>query len=190
MVVRVGVDYDGVLADTQGFVIEFLEAEYGVELTRDDFAWRNGRPAIDADLETGGSFEAFASDPDLVAELDPLPGARDALWRLASEPEFEVWLASHRPEAVHGAIERWLERNDLPELEIHTAIPEEKARASPSLDVLIDDYHGHADAAARNGALGVHLTAAWESGEPAHRDTVAAATWEDAVAAVVDRSSG
>jgi len=191
MVVRIGIDYDGVLADTQGFVLDLLGDEYDAHLTREDFAWRDGRPSLDADLDVGGSsgFEEFAADRDLVAELDPLPGTRDALWRLANAPEFEVRLATHRPRTVHDAIERWLDDNDLPRLELPASVPDEKARTSPPLDVLVDDYHGHADGAARNGLLGVHLTAAWESGDPSLPETVQASTWDDAVTAILDHST-
>jgi uncharacterized HAD superfamily protein len=185
--VRIGLDYDGVLADTQGFVVELMREAYDVDIARENFTW-DGRPTIDAslDVETDGSFEEFAATPEYVAELDPLPGVRDALRRLAAEPEVELYLATHRPPDVHDAIDRWLERNDLPRLARPEAVPDEKARTTPALDVLVDDYHGHADAASRRGLLGVHLTAAWESGKPAHDRTVRASTWADVVAAIVD----
>lgn len=190
MTMHVGVDYDGVIADTQGFVIDFVQREFGVELTREDFGWTDGRPALDVDLgvDVGGDFETFAASPDYVAELEPLPGTSRALWCLAEDDRFEVSLATHRPPPVHDAIKRWLERNDLPPLTVLEAVPEVKAQTSPSLDVLVDDYHGHIDAAAQNGLLGVHLTAAWESGELTREHAVAATTWDDAVAAILDHT--
>lgn len=190
MAVRIGVDFDGVLADTQGFVIRFVREQYDVDLARGDFGWRDGRPAIEADLgvEVDGGFQEFASNPEYVAELDPLPGARDALWSLVADPRFDVSLASHRPPAVHDAIERWLADSDLPALHIPPSVPEAKATATPSLDVLVDDYHGHVDLAAREGLLGVHLTTAWESGEPGHPAAVRATTWDEALAAIVDHA--
>lgn len=188
MTTHVGVDYDGVVADTQGFVIDFVQREFGVELALEDFGWTDGRPALDVDLgvEVGGGFDAFAADPDYVAELEPLPGASSALWRLAEDDRFEVSLATHRPPAVQDAIKRWLERNDLPLLNIPDTVPEVKALTSPSLDVLVDDYHGHVDTAAQNGLLGVHLTAAWKSGEPTGDQAVATTTWDEAVAAILE----
>lgn len=188
MTVRVGVDYDGVLADTQGFVVRFVREQLDVEITRADMAWVDGRPGIDPDLglESGQGYREFASNPEYVAALEPLEGVRSALWDLAADDRFELHLATHRPEAVHDAIEEWLAANELPSLAMPEDVPEPKAATSPPLDVLIDDYHGHADAAARNGLLGVHLTAAWESGDPRHPETVSATSWAEVLDAIVD----
>lgn len=183
---RIGVDYDGVIADTQGFAIRYMNDHLDLDLTRADFAWRNGRPTIDLDrdLEVDGGFEDFVADTDLIAELDPVDGVEEALWRLSDDPKFTPVVATHRPGSVHGAIEQWLADYDLPPIEVLAGIPEEKAQTTPSLDVLVDDYHGHADAATRRGLLGVHLTVAWTSGDPTLPGTVSAQTWDEVLAAI------
>lgn len=190
MTVRIGVDYDGVVADTQGFVIRFMREHFDVELARTDFGWVDGRLGIDRDLgvQTGEGYREFAANPAYLPEIEPIAGAADALRQLADRDNVTLHLATHRPEAVHEAIDGWLATHDFPPMEVPAPVPDDKARTSPSLDVLIDDYHGHVDAASRNGIVGVHLTTAWTSGEPTHPASIQAATWAEVLDAIEERT--
>lgn len=190
MTVRIGLDFDGVVANTMAFTETLFREQHGVELSQSDFEWDGGRnPPVDtdADIDLRETFADIIGNPAYVAQIPPVEGAADALSRLDSHPDVELVLATHRPAEIHGAIERWLVANDFPTVTTPGDVPDRKVDLSPSLDVLVDDYHGHAAAAAENGALGVHLTAAWESGDATHPDAVTAPAWNTAVEAVLDR---
>jgi len=189
MTVRIGIDFDGVVADTMRFTGTLLREQHGTEISQVDFDWDGGRnPPVDtdADVDFRSVFEDIIADPAYVAQIPPVPGAADALTRLHEQEDVELVLATHRPTEIHGAIQRWLVANGFPAFET-THVPDEKVALSPALDVLVDDYHGHADAAAEDGSLGIHLTAAWESGDATHPDAVTAPSWNIAVEAVCER---
>ena len=111
-VMLIGVDIDDVIADTERVVRQHLNARYGLRLRRED--------VTDFSLEklaglSPGDVQAFLEDfhrSGGYRSMAPIPGAREALTRLAAR--HRIVLVTARPEETRPDTEAWLAEHGIP----------------------------------------------------------------------------
>jgi len=132
-------DVDGKLCDNTPRLIEYVEAECGVALSREEITeWSFSIPGTDVDI---GDLLHRAIDerPEwFLLGMEPIDGAAEAA-RWLSQQGHTVRIATHRPAESHPITAQWLDEHDVPHDEIIDDVPQNKGRLAG--DVLIDDYH-------------------------------------------------
>lgn len=136
---RLGIDIDGVVAEQNKPVIEYINATYGLSLTAADVRERN--PLFDGLDRTYVEYmreaEAAAPDPETYyTQMELIPGAKHALERLATQ--YELVVITHRPEHALEPTKQWLDSHEVPYDEFVFDVPSNKAEVN--VDLLIDDY--------------------------------------------------
>jgi len=132
-------DVDGTLCDNTPRLIEYIEAECGVALTRESITeWSFSIPGTD--LGVGEIIHrALDERPEwFLLGMDPIDGAAEAA-RWLSQQGHTVKIATHRPAESHPITAQWLDEHDVPHDEIIDEVPQNKGRLTG--DLLIDDYH-------------------------------------------------
>jgi phosphoglycolate phosphatase-like HAD superfamily hydrolase len=132
-------DVDGTLCDNTPRLIEYVEAECGVELTREQITeWSFSIPGTDVDI---GDLLHRAIDerPEwFLLGMEPIDGAAEAA-RWLRQQGHTVRIATHRPAESHPITAQWLDEHDVPHDEVIDDVPQNKGRLAG--DILIDDYH-------------------------------------------------
>ncbi|MFT4946415.1 MAG: putative HAD superfamily protein [Natronomonas sp.] len=138
---RILVDVDGTLCHNLPRLCEFVELEYGVEITREEITdWSFQFEEAGVGIEEVIT-RLFEERPEwFLADLDPVPGAGVALDALA-DAGHEIQIATHRPAETHHLTQRWLDEQGMYYDGYVADVPATKAEVSG--DVLIDDFHGH-----------------------------------------------
>lgn len=173
---RILVDVDGTICDNLPRACEFVEVEYGIDLSPADVTeW--SYQVDGAGIPLADVFDQLLTDrPEwYLSDLEPIDGARRALRTLSSEG-YEVWIVTHRPSETHDLTRRWLSDVGITYDQFVEDVPSNKA-AVPG-DVLVDDFHGHVQDAALAGIVGVLLDRPYNT-VPAHNLAVLADGWED-----------
>jgi len=132
-------DVDGTLCDNVPRLIEYINAECGVELTRDGITeWSFSIPGTD--LGVGELIERALDDrPEwFLLGMEPIDGAAEAA-RWFAEQGHTVRIATHRPADSHPLTFQWLDEHDIPHDGIIQEVPQDKGRLDG--DLLVDDYH-------------------------------------------------
>jgi len=167
-------DVDGTLCDNVPQLVEYIDDECGVELTRDAITeWSFSIPGTDLDI---GDIIRRALDerPEwFLLGMEPIAGAAEAA-RWLDRQGHTVRIATHRPPESHPLTAQWLNEHDIPHDELIEEVPQNKGRLDG--DLLIDDYHinvGNALAAGKAGRLFVQPY----SDPTACSEAVVAETW-------------
>jgi len=145
-------DVDGTLCDNTPRLIEYINAECGVELTREAITeWSFSIPGTD--LQIGELIERALDDrPEwFLLGMKPIDGAAEAAQWL-SEQGHTVRIATHRPPESHPLTAQWLDEHDVPHDSIIEEVPQNKGRLDG--DLLIDDYHINVKNAVTAGKAG------------------------------------
>ena len=173
---RILVDVDGTLCWNLPRLCEFVELEYGIEVTRDEitdwsFHFEEAGVGIEAVIERlfDERSEWFLSD------LDPVPGARAALDRLAAAG-YEIQIVTHRPAETHHLTQQWLDNQGMYYDGYVENVPENKAEVVG--DVLVDDFHGHVADAVAAGMDGVLFDRPYTE-RVDHERALRVSTWAD-----------
>ncbi|HUB92842.1 MAG TPA: hypothetical protein VL945_02675 [Candidatus Saccharimonadales bacterium] len=152
-----GIDVDGVLADTVSGFLRETEARFGIKKVKEDItkysAWDLfGMSKKDFDemfrLVWENPEELGIEDRDIPAILDNLHG------------KFRIYITT----AAAGSRERiewWLNENRIPyDRLLHFTANAEKHKA-PDVDIYIDDYYGVVENAIACGKTGIMLRQPW-----------------------------
>ena len=173
---RILVDVDGTLCFNLPRLCEFLEVEYGIEITREeitDWSFQFEEAGIGIDEVIAQLFEEY---PEwFLSDLDPVPGASQALDSLAAAGH-EIQIVTHRPPETHHLTRQWLDEQGMYYDGYVADVPANKAEVPG--DVLIDDFHGHVADAVDAGMRGLLFDRPYT--EPVgHERMVRVSTWTD-----------
>lgn len=171
---RIAVDVDGVLADRVAAILEYLESAYDVSLTkREVTGWDVTVPA------TGKRFPEFfaETDPDRdhVVDIDPVPGAVEAMRALARDHELVI--ATYRAPAARAATIEWLERHDIPYHEYARDVGHRKRAVAA--DLLVDDSPDTAREYARHHDRAILFDQPWNRDADLPANVDRADSWPD-----------
>jgi len=172
-------DVDGTLCDNTPRLIEYIEAETGVGLSREAITeWSFQVPGTEVHI---GELIGRAIDerPEwFLLGMDPIDGAAEAA-RWIADQGHTVKIATHRPADSHPVTEQWLAEYDIPYDTIIDKVPQNKGRLDG--DLLIDDYHVNvANALAAGKAAGLFVQP--YSDPTACKNAVVADEWESMLA--------
>lgn len=132
-------DVDGTLCDNTPRLIEYVEAECGVELSRGEITeWSFEIPGTDLDI-SDLLHRAIDERPEwFLLGMEPISGAVEAA-RWLDQQGHTVRIATHRPAESHPITAQWLDEHGVPYDEVVEEVPRNKGRLDG--DILIDDYH-------------------------------------------------
>jgi 5'(3')-deoxyribonucleotidase len=94
---RIGLDFDGTIADITWAKIRYARDAFGVELLPEQTARATGIPVLGA--ERYEQLVDAVHGSDLSLQMPPMPGALEAIERLASTHELYIVTARTDPEA-------------------------------------------------------------------------------------------
>ena len=167
-------DVDGTICDNTPRLIEYIDAECGVELSRESITeWSFSVPGTD--LHIGELIQqALDERPEwFLLGMEPIDGAAAAA-RWLDQQGHTVRIATHRPADSHPITAQWLEEHDIPYDELVEEVPQNKGRLDG--DMLIDDYHVNVQNALAAGMAGGLFVQPYS--DPDHcSGAVAAETW-------------
>jgi uncharacterized HAD superfamily protein len=154
---RIGIDFDGTLADSIGAAAQFLEEFDGIVLEAHERRWPPGRLRLGAER-----FNSMIEDDRFFERLDFVPGAEAAVRALLGRAD--VFLVTARTEAQTEPVRRWLETRDLSLSGFASTSYEQKTEAcrALALDVHFDDMIAHTqDLSRETGTVLALLAAPW-----------------------------
>lgn len=139
---RLGIDMDGVLANTVPSVLERIEREYGPHgATKEDVTeWSHSVEAGGKEIHLGTEILEGHKRKDDLMSIEPKRGAKDGL-RALRDMGYELVVVTDRPsnEDTVGWSKGWLRKNGLPYDKFHSTA--ETRKTSVGVDVLVDDHH-------------------------------------------------
>jgi 5'(3')-deoxyribonucleotidase len=136
--VRIGIDFDGVLADVVRAKIAFALERFGVTLEPHE-TWRaDAIERIGFERYNGMLRDLFGTARTL--DIAPIAGALEVSNRLAEQHELIVLTA--RTDEERGPAEAWIRQHEVPISRfIHTSRePKPPVCAALGIDVLLDDW--------------------------------------------------
>ena len=167
-------DVDGTLCDNVPRLVEYINAECGVELTRESITeWSFSVPGTD--LGVDDLIERALEDrPEwFLLGMEPIDGAAEAAQWFA-EQGHTVKIATHRPPDSHPLTVQWLDEHDIPHDGVIEDVPQNKGRLDG--DLLVDDYHINVRNALAAGMAGGLFVQPY-SDPSVCTDAVTAETW-------------
>ncbi|MXR51754.1 hypothetical protein GRX03_09075 [Halovenus sp. WSH3] len=173
---RLLVDVDGTLCRNMPRLCEYLELEYGLDVTPAEITdWSYQFESVGLGISEVIT-ELFERRPEwFLADLDPVSGSEAALETL-SDAGYEIWIVTHRPSDTHDLTREWLAEQGMTYDHYVSDVPESKAEVSG--DVLIDDYHGNVTDAVRAGMTGLAFDRPYTE-RIDHDRAYRVQTWED-----------
>lgn len=179
------IDIDNVIAATDAVLREAIRiiSKDRVQLDYDDIVnfdyWRcqdkNGQSISRHEWDAA---HLFFSSTELVSQVEPLPGAVDALWKLSKYADLHL-VTSRIPAARRATVE-WVERMSLPTHSLHFAFHREKHKFFQALDAAIEDDYDQGVAFTTNlQAKSVLLKHPWNATRQPQKGLVWANDWND-----------
>jgi uncharacterized HAD superfamily protein len=104
---RIGIDIDGVIADSQPVIIKKLNDHFGSRYTLEDFVNFNPIKMFGMDRQQLDSF-IMEREQEIIEEALPIPGAAETVSDLAQN--YGVYLISARTPIHTQRTEAWLDR--------------------------------------------------------------------------------
>lgn len=141
-------DIDGVIAASQEHTLSLAEQEHGADGDLNQMnSWND-----DVDGTQFSMYELikhyYDTKPrDYLLNMPTFPGVKESLETL--QRHNTVKIVTHRPPEHNDLTVEWLQNNNIPFDEFVYDVPENKADVGG--DVLIDDYYGNINDAARSG---------------------------------------
>ena len=161
---RLGIDVDGVLADTVPSVLERMEEKYGPhDDTKSDVTEWGHKVEVDGEpVLLGPEIVEGHRVKDHVMSIQPKEGARDGLDTLRGMG-YEIVIVTNRPsdEDTVRWTKSWLEENSLPYDRFHSTA--ETKKTAVDVDVLIDDHDRNVAEFLRDGRPAVLFDQPWNS---------------------------
>lgn len=130
---RIGLDFDGTIADITWAKIRYARDAFAVELTPEQTSRPSGEPVLGR--ERYDDLVRAVHGSKLALEMPPMPGALDVIGRLAANHELVVVTARLDHEAALAR--EWLEMHDVPVDDLVHTSRGSKADACRALDIRI-----------------------------------------------------
>jgi uncharacterized HAD superfamily protein len=108
---RIGIDIDGVLADTPNHLVKECKKRYGIEFKVEDIAQHAVEKVIPG-LTEAMVIELF-TDPDFYEDIPLIEGTKEALRYLRDSGDVIIYLVTSRPYNTIPVTMKWLEKNKL-----------------------------------------------------------------------------
>ncbi|MDA0351838.1 MAG: hypothetical protein O3A10_06470 [Chloroflexi bacterium] len=159
---RIGIDFDGTLADSIGAAARYLRDLEGIELEPEEMRWPPGRERIGAKR-----FAAMIKDPRFFQRLEFVPGAEATMRTLGRDADLYI-VTARTPEQAEP-VERWLQHHELEVNGVATTSYESKVAACRKLqlDLHLDDMLAHtADLMHETETVLALLAAPWNDLRP------------------------
>ncbi len=134
---RIGLDFDGTIADASGGKMRYAAERWGVTLTRAQTMRPGAIPLLGRERYEQMIGDLFGSA--LTEEMEPMPGALDALRRLGAEHDLYVVTARLDHEVAFAT--QWLETHGVGIRELRNSARGRKAApcAALQLAVMLED---------------------------------------------------
>lgn len=165
--VRLGIDLDGVVADFDGGWTLRYAAEFGVDPRVSQPGWdRLHQQTHFADM---AAFWDWAYECRLFRHLEPIPGALDALAKLAGDGH-QIVIISSKPDRMIPDTLHWISEHQLPTREIHFREDKHQVHCDAYLDdspVVLPRLVSH-----RPEALVCRMVAPWNQPVPGTVDVL------------------
>ncbi len=110
---RLYVDLDDVLCQTARAFLGLLKRRYGRSLELEDLTEFDLGRTLGLEPDALDAFLAEVHAPEVMGELDPVPGALETL-RSWDRQGWEIVVVTGRPLTVRDLSEAWLERHEVP----------------------------------------------------------------------------
>jgi uncharacterized HAD superfamily protein len=110
---RIYVDLDDVLSETARAFVALLEKHFDKTVPFDSMTSFDLARSFDLDAKELEQFWHLAHAPEALLELQPIEGARDALYQFTSMG-YEIDVITGRPPFTAPATMEWLEKNHFP----------------------------------------------------------------------------
>lgn len=149
--VSIAVDVDGTLSEHDEQLCQLLSEDYDVDIYSEDLReW--GQPLSKIDHDWGSAIEKYWEHPQFIPEMDPIPGAIEAVqtWH---DKGARIIIATHRPDVACPRTKEWLETHEVPYDEFICGASWDKSEANG--DILIDDAPHNMHAVADAGQHGI-----------------------------------
>jgi uncharacterized HAD superfamily protein len=155
---RIGLDFDGTIADSASAKIRYAGERWGVDLTPAQTMRPGAVPLLGRERYDAMVADVFGSE--LSLEMEPMPGALEALSRLGAE--HELYVVTARLDHEVGLAARWLSRHGIEVRAIrHTSRgPKDDACRTLGVAVHLDDSPGELVRLAEGGLCAEGLCAA------------------------------
>jgi len=177
---RILIDVDGTICNNLPRGLEYVEDEYGIEVSPDDITeWEYQFDELGITLTDVFDYLMEERAEWYMQDLRPIESARNALDVLSSEG-YEIWIVTHRHPETHHLTQQWLDEHNFTYDRYVSDVPASKSDVPG--DVLIDDFHGHVHDAAEADMYGVLLDRPYNRLMD-HKRSFVATNWED----IVDR---
>lgn len=163
---RIGLDFDGTLADTVGAAEAYLREVEGIVLAPHELTWPPGIKQLGSER-----FGQMLADDQFIEQLEFVPGALGVARSLMADAD--LFLVTARHEWQTEPVRLWLERSGLHFDGVVSTSYESKAGACRELrlDVHFDDMLSHtADVMEQTDTILALLSAPWNDLSPAIGD--------------------
>lgn len=163
---RIGIDFDGTLADSIGAAARYLEDLHGIVLESHERSWPPGLRRIGRER-----FDSMIVDDEFFDRLEFVSGAESVMRELVETAD--VFLVTARTERETEPVSRWLEARNLQLSGIASTsyYPKTAACRGLRIDVHFDDMLAHtADLTRETGTVLALLAAPWNDLQPTDGD--------------------
>lgn len=161
---KLGIDVDGVLANTVPSVLERMETKYGPhDDTKEDVTEWGHSVCIDGkDILLGPEIVEGHGVERHLKSIEPKRGAKDGL-RTLRERGYEVVIVTNRPSSQDTVewTKGWLRKNGLPYDDFHSTA--DTTKTAVGVDVLIDDHDRNVVEFLEDGRPAVLFDQPWNS---------------------------
>lgn len=108
---KLGVDIDGVLADTLPVFLDYIRDNYGIPAQKSDITDFSFEVCLGITPEQS---ERMFADLAVYIDVPVIPGALSALYGL--DVYYDIWYVTHRPISMYAVTYRWLSSHGFPNL--------------------------------------------------------------------------
>ncbi len=177
----IGVDIDGVLANTASRVLSIVNKQQGSSYTESDWTTYHSKDCFPAGVS--GLVYEVAHDPVTYATLEPIDGSIPALTHLSRCAA--IWFLTSRPKNCQDVTKDWLKRYCTFPYEVYFASAKHRWCAAYGLDAMIEDCLETAVKCAESARLSIIFDAPWNREHS--RGVIRCKGWTDVLAVILER---